>query len=747
MKYFSMFTGVGGFELGIEKANSGGECKPISEESSRSSISPKWNESNNKCRNSRICDWVCVGFSEIDKYASELLKQKFPTVKNYGDATKINTDELPDFDMLCGGYPCQSFSIAGKRKGFADTRGTMFFEIERIAKEKQPRVILLENVKGLLSHDKGNTFKIITQHLNSMGYLVDYRILNSKYFGVPQNRERIFHIGYNIKWMIKEDLEDGQVKRNTQLDKMLKGWVLENLLKDLEELKKLSETNLKGWVLNYLRYICGNQTRLEYLKTIKNSQTNNYQKSLKEHPQQSPIKEENLDTTSKGKENNLKMVQDICEFMMGKEIDSGFIESWQKSILEILEENNQSTTSILIRKIIEKKTFSCAEINLIIGLFILQQNDYWEKWLNQEISDLIKLKEFIQNEGRRNKTKLRERYLLRNIRTSMGFDESLNGQRNFIIGSLRGERRPEILPLGEVYENSNQKDERQLSSTITSTYWKGWGGGRQMISQAHRVRDTNGVSQTLQGQAGGQGEKTGLYQIAPSLHGFEHGTHKHFNEILPKRGLRIRRLTPRECNFLQGFPKDWDRWGVSFINLETYNKGNGNAEKTNTNKILSSLQKAVKEGEVQERRIDELIALLKEEVLQPKMYAIELQEQMEKGGGVRTTRELSCKTIDYCDKLLNLWETEKLRYSPQRQEQIEQLIGKLTSSLQKLSYEVTSERGWLEQAQSFKEGERFFGKIRLMSDTQRYKMMGNAVTVNVVGAIINKMFLKDFKNE
>jgi len=231
---------------------------------------------------------------------------------------KINTRELPDFDMLCGGYPCQSFSIAGKRKGFEDIRGTLFFQIERIAKAKRPKIILLENVKGLLSHDKGNTWKVITQHLNNMGYLVDYRILNSKYFGVPQNRERIFHIGYDLKWLIKENVKDGQVKRNSQLEKMLKGWLLENLLKDLEELKNLSEIKLKEWILNYLRYICGNQTRLEYSKTIKNSQIKKSQKSLKEHLLQSHTKEKRLDSITKDKEKSLEMVQDIYESMMEK---------------------------------------------------------------------------------------------------------------------------------------------------------------------------------------------------------------------------------------------------------------------------------------------------------------------------------------------------------------------------------------------------------------------------------------------
>ena len=202
--------------------------------------------------------------------------------------------------------------------------------------------------------------------------------------------------------------------------------------------------------------------------------------------------------------------------------------------------------------------------------------------------------------------------------------------------------------------------------------------------------------------------------------------------------MKIRRLTPRECNYLQGFPKDWDRWGVSFISLETYNKDNGKKEKTNTNKILSILQETIDKNKGEGWRFTELITFLKKEVLQPRMYAIELQEQVE-GECIRTTRKLSCKTIDYCDELLNLWEREKPRYSSQRQKQIEQLIRKLERSLQKLSYEVASEGGWLEQAQSLKKGEKFFGKIHLVSDSQRYKMMGNAVTVNVIKAISEKL--------
>ena len=139
---------------------------------------------------------TCVGFSEIDKYAASIYQRHFPNHKNFGDITTINEKELPDFDLFVGGFPCQSFSIAGKRGGFNDTRGTMFFEIARIVREKQPRLLLLENVKGLLSHDQGRTFTTIISTLDELGYDLQWQVLNSKNHGVPHHRERVFIIGH-----------------------------------------------------------------------------------------------------------------------------------------------------------------------------------------------------------------------------------------------------------------------------------------------------------------------------------------------------------------------------------------------------------------------------------------------------------------------------------------------------------------------------------------------------------------------
>ena len=166
MKYLSLFSGIGGFEYGIEQSNKADQME-------------------------------CVGFSEIDKYAENIYRRHFPDHIGLGDATEIKTEDLPDFDFLVGGFPCQAFSHAGKRRGFSDTRGTLFFEIARILRDKKPKYFLLENVPGLLSHDKGRTFQEILRVLAEEGYDVQWEIINSKDCGVPQNRQRIYLKGFS----------------------------------------------------------------------------------------------------------------------------------------------------------------------------------------------------------------------------------------------------------------------------------------------------------------------------------------------------------------------------------------------------------------------------------------------------------------------------------------------------------------------------------------------------------------------
>jgi len=135
-------------------------------------------------------EYECIGFSEIDKYAIQCFEQNHKG-KNFGDCTKINPNELPDFDLLTGGFPCQSFSVAGKGLGELDTRGTLFNEIIRIAEVKKPKMMLLENVKGLTNKPHRATFEKILSELDRIGYVVKWKVLNSKEYGIPQNRERV----------------------------------------------------------------------------------------------------------------------------------------------------------------------------------------------------------------------------------------------------------------------------------------------------------------------------------------------------------------------------------------------------------------------------------------------------------------------------------------------------------------------------------------------------------------------------
>ena len=166
MKFLDLFAGIGGFRLGMESA--GHEC---------------------------------VGFCEIDKFARASYKAIHNTEGEIElhDATGITKKEIKaigQVDVICAGFPCQPFSAAGARRGFEDTNGTLFFEIARFASVLKPKYLFLENVKGLISHDKGYTFETIIGSLDELGYDVEWQVLNSKDFGVPQNRERVFIIGH-----------------------------------------------------------------------------------------------------------------------------------------------------------------------------------------------------------------------------------------------------------------------------------------------------------------------------------------------------------------------------------------------------------------------------------------------------------------------------------------------------------------------------------------------------------------------
>ena len=190
MRMLDLFSGIGGFHKGFEQAG---------------------------------YEFEWVGFSDIDKYASAVYKHRYPNAKELGDITAIRPErDLPNhIDLICGGFPCQAFSMAGKRKGFDDTRGTLFFEIARLLRHyiktgKPINHFVLENVKGLLSHDNGRTFAVIYRVLSDLGYTVECQLLNTRWW-LPQNRERIYivgHIGRGSRAKVFPITEDDKVYNN-----------------------------------------------------------------------------------------------------------------------------------------------------------------------------------------------------------------------------------------------------------------------------------------------------------------------------------------------------------------------------------------------------------------------------------------------------------------------------------------------------------------------------------------------------
>lgn len=245
LRFIDLFAGIGGIRCGLEQA------------AREKGIIP-----------------VCVMTSEIKPYAVSVLKDNHPTETITGDITKIDTKNIPDFDILCAGFPCQAFSSAGKRQGFADTRGTLFFEVERILKEKRPKGFILENVEGLVNHDGGKTLQVIIDKLHALKYKFDFRVLNSKYFGVPQERKRIYIVGSIDE---KPDLDNFPVKKSKLGDILETGMptvdtpFVRTLLKhfSIEELygksikdKRGGDTNIHSWDLEIKGPVSDKQKKL-----------------------------------------------------------------------------------------------------------------------------------------------------------------------------------------------------------------------------------------------------------------------------------------------------------------------------------------------------------------------------------------------------------------------------------------------------------------------------------------------------
>lgn len=237
IKFVDLFAGIGGIRKGFELA-----CED------------------------RGLKAECVFTSEIKPYAIKVLKQNHPDETIAGDITQVDAREIPEFDFLLGGFPCQAFSAAGKRLGFEDTRGTLFFDVERILKEKKPYGFVLENVEGLVNHDRenpkdkiGRTLSTILEHLEALGYKVSWRILNAKYFGVPQERKRVYIVGtkkekpdldqfQRLTSSLENVLEKGIPTVDSKFTKqLLKHYSVEDLFGKSIKDKRGGKNNIHSW--------------------------------------------------------------------------------------------------------------------------------------------------------------------------------------------------------------------------------------------------------------------------------------------------------------------------------------------------------------------------------------------------------------------------------------------------------------------------------------------------------------------
>jgi DNA (cytosine-5)-methyltransferase 1 len=456
--YVSLFSGVGGFEQALNKL--GG---------------------------------TCVMASEIDKYANQAYEILYghPTV---GDVTKVAAEDVPDHDLLVGGFPCQAFSVAGKRLGFEEARGTLFFEIARIAKVKQPKAMLLENVKGLVSHDKGKTLDTIIHTLAEIGYTVDFEVLNSKYFGVPQNRERIFIVA------VRDDLVTPQA-----WDVVLSS-----------EGRKRSDVVAKG------------KRRIAQIEGVK---TFNF-----EYPEQNEVTVRLRDILESDVDERFYLSEDKTAKLVAQ------LESRDQEIgegttpLNVLSRGAESKTDGTSYCIKAGRQQELIEIN-VVGRLELSKNDRTNRV--HSIDGLCPTPSGL-GQGGGTEPKIAEPQMLGHIDLK-GHDAikrgySAEGVSPTLTTMGGGHREPKIAVEAKMAEIASPEN---LAYCIDANYTKG---------------------------------------IAPS--GIGKGRRTHVEETSPR--YRIRKLTPRECFHLQGFPdSEFDKLTANGISNSQLYKMAGNAVTVN----------------------------------------------------------------------------------------------------------------------------------------------------------------------
>ena len=557
VKIASLFSGIGGFEKGFLQADPNTEI---------------------------------VFSSEIGKYPRQIYTKNYG-VEPHGNITKINAADVPDHDILVAGVPCQSWSIAGKRCGFEDNRGIMWYEVFRILKEKKPKIALLENVVGLLSHDGGKSFEIICKELNGLGYIVNMEIYNSKDFGVPQNRRRVFLTCTNIR----EITNAGRHKRMTLSETVIQEWLFQILLNNLEEVVELQDHESKDLVLGCLllnELATGLSLRSKYSLKTKTYLSKRYPNlCLGENILQSTINQDFSGLREKHEKGITLMVQGeksstLDTVLVWQNIDILLKRNWEENYLG----KNRYTISTAIKQITEWETFTYSQMLLSIFTLIGQLRNSSNPLWSQILSNLTVIRKGT-NYAKVNYTDEKEAIAKSDNHHDSNPTKEMRA-RVFIIGhpTTDGRDRSKIFPI-TTNDRSVDDVQEQTTNCLTSRYERAQATGSYIIENKFDAQGMPKVAKCLTGGGHSGGLHSDMtcipcHSTLPRNSKSGEGGTGHLqrndgitycidaaNNVAVEVNQRIRRLTPIECERLQGFPDNWTE-GIS--NTERY-KCLGNA--------------------------------------------------------------------------------------------------------------------------------------------------------------------------
>ena len=573
MKFGSLFTGVGGFDLGFERVG-------------------------------MSCAWQV----EQDKYCNEVLERHYPEVKRYTDVREVGKRNLEPVELICGGFPCQDLSVAGKRAGFIGERSSLWFEFERIIDEMRPQWAVIENVPGLLSSNGGEDAEVLLSSLNNMGYYIDINILDTQNFNVPQRRRRVFIVCQRI-----EDI----LKQKTILSaKIILQCLIEILLTILIEVKGLSSIGLDDSDLERKYSVDGLIGKMRLFGITNQKDWNGLLRiltdTLRLYPKEQEIWELVLEELQQSAF-KATATNPLDDKKMEKELKSlNISELWNSIWDESYATTNLSTISTAIKQTTESKIYTCAKVALIMAEYMLRSKTYCQNSSSLRSFALTLRKAYTNYARRTNKSLFTEhKYIL----LYRDFISQATG-----LEERRLEQYPSTPRCGEVlfefegvpgnFEKGREKGE-SIAETFTIRSGKA-GGGKGYLGLKEKAMTLGGQDQSVMlsgdnkaktlaggskgchsditsGQQGGnvivmasgQANAEIGSERSPALTGLHEQPilweMSHPDDVVRDNGslaptlqkrmgtggnqvplVGVRRLTPTECCRLQGFPDDWN---------------------------------------------------------------------------------------------------------------------------------------------------------------------------------------------